>query len=313
MKKMIYTLFVMLLVGCLVAMGQIKPIKRQHSTKQKTEKTLDMKKVSSSNSSKSKRTDKTVGQNPSKRSNLSNHFHGMTQAQRDRIIKQAIDDMVWVGGWTFMMGATFEQGSDADRNEKPTHQVKLNGYFISKYEVTQELWLVVMENNPSNYTISPLNPVDGVTWYDCQMFLRKLNQLTGKCFRLPTEAEWEFAARGGIKGLGYKYSGGNKLGDVAWYINNSGGTTHPVGQKSPNELGLYDMSGNVLEWCQDWFGNYSNNYQRNPTGPSENGGLVVLRGGNCVSDAKGCRVSRRYDYDPSIGNGRGLRLAMSSK
>ena len=150
--------------------------------------------------------------------------------------------MVYVSGGTFTMGATSEQGSDAYDWEKPAHSVTLSGYYIGKYEVTQELWKAVMGSNPSRFKGDNL-PVEQVSWDDVQEFLRKLNAMTGKRYRLPTEAEWEFAARGGNSSRGYKYSGSNSLGSVAWYYDNSGSRTHAVGTKSPNELGIYDMSG----------------------------------------------------------------------
>ena len=172
---------------------------------------------------------------------------GMSQAQKDRIIQNLINNMVYVQGGTFMMGATSEQGSDAYDNEKPAHQVTLSSFSIGRYEVTQEEWQAVMGSNPSWFK-GPKRPVENVSWDDCQAFIKKLNEMTGKQFRLPTEAEWEFASRGGIKSQGYKYSGSNNLNSVAWYADNSGNTTHDVGQESPNELGIYDMSGNVWEW-----------------------------------------------------------------
>ena len=171
--------------------------------------------------------------------------------------------MVKVEGGTFKMGATSEQGSDVYDNEKPAHSVTLSSYYIGQTEVTQELWQAVMG---SNYK-GAKRPVECVSWNDCQEFISKLNEKTGKNFRLPTEAEWEYAARGGKSG-GTKYSGSNTIGDVAWYTDNSGGTTHDVATKRANELGIYDMSGNVWEWCSDWYGDYSSSSQSNPQGPS---------------------------------------------
>ena len=217
--------------------------------------------------------------------------------------------MVYVSGGTFTMGATSEQGSDAFDREKPAHSVTLSGYYIGKYEVTQELWKAVMGSNPSNFNGDNL-PVENVSWNDVQEFLRKLNAMTGKNYRLPTEAEWEFAARGGNSSRGYKYSGSNSLGSVAWYADNSGIRTHAVGTKSPNELGIYDMSGNVWEWCQDWWGDYSSSSQRNPKGPNS-GSTRVFRGGSCVSGAGDCRVSYRFSNTTDLRSiSLGFRLAL---
>ena len=219
-------------------------------------------------------------------------------------------EMVYVAGGTFTMGATSEQGDDAYDSEKPTHSVTLSDYYIGKYEVTQAQWRAVMGSNPSNFT-GDNNPVEYVSWNDIQDFISKLNEQTGKNFRLPTEAEWEYAARGGNKSNGYKYSGSNTIGDVAWYDDNSGSKTHAVGTKQPNELGIYDMSGNVYEWCSDWYGGYSSDSQTNPTGPSS-GSYRVLRGGSWNRSAGCCRVSNRNGSSPDNRyNYGGFRLACS--
>lgn len=232
------------------------------------------------------------------------------KSSSDVIIKRLVNNMVYVEGGTFTMGATSEQGSDAASDEKPAHQVTLSSFSIGKYEVTQEEWEAVMGSNPS-YFKGALLPVEKVSWNDCQEFIRKLNSMTSKRFRLPTEAEWEYASRGGNRSRGYKYAGGNVLDNVAWYDSNSGNKTHDVGQKSPNELGLYDMSGNVWEWCYDWYGSYSSSSQSNPAGPSS-GSYRVRRGGSWFSDARNCRVLYRGNSSP--GNSLdflGLRLALS--
>ena len=214
--------------------------------------------------------------------------------------------MIRVQGGTFTMGATSEQGSDAYDDEKPAHKVTLSSYYIGETEVTQELWQAVMGSNPSYFKGAKL-PVEQVSWEDCQTFIRKLNQMTGKSFRLPTEAEWEFAARGGNRSNHYKYSGSSNLLSVAWYDDSK---THPVGQKSPNELGLYDMSGNVWEWCADWYGDYSSSAQTNPKGPS-NASYRVRRGGSCYDGDSICRVSHRSDGTPTFRvYSLGLRLAL---
>ena len=224
--------------------------------------------------------------------------------------------MIAVKGGTFNMGAqsTDPSGtnydSDAASDEKPVHSVTLSDYYIGETEVTQELWEAVMGSNPSDFKGSQ-NPVEKVSWHDCKEFITKLNRLTGRNFRLPTEAEWEYAARGGNKSKGYKYSGSNTIGNVAWYWDNSSYTTHNVKTKSPNELGIYDMSGNVLEWCEDWYGNYSSGSQTNPTGPSSDS-YRVYRGGCWGNYARNCRVSSRNGtYSVFRDDCRGLRLCLS--
>ncbi len=225
-------------------------------------------------------------------------------------VKGVTFTMIAVEGGTFKMGATSEQGSDAYENAKPVHSVTLSDYYIGETEVTQELWIAVMGSNPS-YFKGSMKPVEIVSWNDCQTFIKKLNQLTGKNFRLPTEAEWEYAARGGNKSQGYKYSGSNTIGNVAWYDVNSGDKTHDVKTKQANELGIYDMSGNVWEWCQDGYGSYSSGSQTNPIGPSS-GSRCVGRGGSWYDDAEYCRVSFRGYYIPYDSNdGLGLRLSLS--
>lgn len=219
-------------------------------------------------------------------------------------------NMMYVDGGTFIMGATDVQGEPvAYADERPTHSVTLSSYYIGQMEVTQALWRAVMDDNPSEYAGDDL-PVGNVSWDDCQEFIRKLNQLTGRTFRLPTEAEWEYAARGGSRSQGYKYSGSNNIVEVAWYDGYSGYQTHPVGTKAPNELDLYDMSGNVREWCSDWFGDYSSAAQTNPTGPTS-GSWRVYRGGSYNSDAWQCRVSYRSSFETVFGrNDIGFRLVL---
>ena len=220
-------------------------------------------------------------------------------------------DMVSVAGGTFTMGATSEQGSEENSDEKPAHRVTLSDYMIGKTEVTQELWQAVMGSNPSCHSGNNL-PVETVSWNDCQEFIKKLNSLTGLNFRLPTEAEWEYAARGGSKSKDYKYSGSNDVRSVAWYDETTNGSgTKPVATKAPNELGLFDMSGNVREWCSDWYGDYSSDSQTNPKGPSS-GSSRVLRGGRWNDyNGRGCRVSIRFNIRPDFRyNYLGLRLAL---
>ena len=219
-------------------------------------------------------------------------------------------EMVKVEGGTFMMGATSEM-KNPNSNEKPVHQVTLtNDYYMGKYEVTQALWQAVMGSNPSEYKGDNL-PVETVSWNDCQKFISKLNSLTGRMFRLPTEAEWEYAARGGKESRGYQYSGSSNISDVAWYDENSGSKTHPVGTKQANELGIYDMTGNVWEWCSDWYSSYSSSSQTNPTG-SDSGSARVSRGGGWNCNASYCRLSVRFYYTPDFRlDILGLRLALS--
>ena len=211
-----------------------------------------------------------------------------------------------VEGGTFQMGSTDNEAYD---DEKPVHSVTLSPFYMGETEVTQALWKAVMGTNPSHWEGDNL-PVERVSWDDCQEFIRKLNQLTGKDFRLPTEAEWEYAARGGKRSNGYKYAGSNSLGSVAWYADNSDRKTHAVKGKSPNELGLYDMSGNVWEWCGDWYGNYGSGSQTNPKGAGS-GSCRVLRGGSWGIIAGGCRVSNRFSRDPGYrGLNVGFRLCL---
>ena len=253
--------------------------------------------------------------------------------------------MIKVEGGTFRMGATSEQGSDVDSDEKPVHSVTLSDYYIGETEVTVGLFRKFIKEtgyrtdadkkggsyiwNGSEWVLtSGLNwqcdvngkirsasednhPVIHVSWNDANEFCEWLKQKTGKNFRLPTEAEWEYAARGGNKSKGYKYSGSTTIGNVAWYSGNSGSATHDVKTKTPNELGIYDMSGNVFEWCQDWYGNYSSGSQTNPTGPSF-GFERVIRGGSWGSNARYCRVSNRSFDDPGNRDSfNGFRLALS--
>lgn len=224
--------------------------------------------------------------------------------------------MMPVEGGEFTMGATSEQTGYAS-DELPTHRVTLSSYMIGETEVTQELWQAVMGYKPtsdgsqwsSSYGLGAQFPAYYISWNDVQEFITKLNNITGETFRMPTEAEWEYAARGGNKSKGYLYSGSNTIGNVAWYADNSGSKTHAVKTKSPNELGLYDMSGNVWEWCSDWYGSYSSNAQTDPTGPTS-GSTRVARGGGWSNRASYCRVAFRNNASPSFRYGHyGFRLA----
>ena len=219
-------------------------------------------------------------------------------------------DMIKVEAGTFMMGATSEMQNPWD-DEKPVREVILtNDYYIGKYEVTQSLWQAVMGTNPSYFKGDNL-PVEQVSWDNCLEFISKLNSLTGRKFRLPTEAEWEYAARGGRKSRGYQYSGSFNISDVAWYNGNSGNKIHPVGMKQANELGVYDMSGNVCEWCQDWYGSYVSSSQTNPLG-ANSGSFRVCRGGSWYFDTGNCRSSFRSRGNPDTRSRYlGFRLVLS--
>ncbi len=212
----------------------------------------------------------------------------------------------------FVKGGTFEMGSnEGNEDEKPIHTVILSDFYIGATEVTQAQWVAIMGHNPSKWKGDNL-PVEEVSWDDIQLFLKKLNLQTGQTYRLPTEAEWEYAARGGSEAsqTSYQYAGSNTLGEVAWYGDNSGGTTHPVGQKKPNALGLYDMSGNVWEWCNDYYDSnyYQNSPTKNPQG-SLSGHFRILRGGSWSHDSQNCRVARRLWFFPNYWVSRsGFRL-----
>ncbi|MEZ4825768.1 MAG: formylglycine-generating enzyme family protein [Bacteroidia bacterium] len=222
-------------------------------------------------------------------------------------------EMIFVEGGEFYMGGN---DVDAHDSEKPVHKVRLTSFYMGKYPVTQALWHTVMETNPSDFK-EENHPVEQVSWNDTQTFLQNLNKKARKIYRLPTEAEWEFAARGGIYSQGYLYAGSDKLKDVGWYRENSENKTHPVGQKLSNELSLFDMSGNVWEWCSDW---YSREYYQkcaerdvveNPIG-SYSGVYRVRRGGCCLSHPQICRIGFRNYTSPGIhDDSLGFRLALS--
>ena len=196
-------------------------------------------------------------------------------------------------------GGTFQMGSNENDSEKPIHQVTLSTFEIGKYLVTQQQWEGIMGSNPSYFKNYKDCPVERLNWKDVDEFIKKLNtRYPGMNYRLPTEAEWEFAARGGNqRASSFTYSGSNNVGEVGWYRDNSGKKTHPVGQKKPNELGLYDMSGNVWEWCEDWYTNYPSDPQNNPSGPSS-GTDRVLRGGSWNRNAYSLRTAYRYINEP---------------
>ena len=228
--------------------------------------------------------------------------------------------MVEVEGGTFKMGVdsvAYETGL-ANIDELPAHEVTVSTFSIAETEVTQELWQAVMDTNPSNFTDDPQRPVENVSWEDCQEFINRLNALTGMNFRLPTEAEWEYAANGGNMGTGTLYSGSEDISNVAWYYSNSyvvgSGSpdygTHAVATKEANELGLFDMTGNVFEWCSDWYGTYNEEPQTDPAGP-EAGIQRVVRGGSWISTSRDSRnTSRNGEAPANRGFNIGLRLAL---
>jgi serine/threonine protein kinase len=226
-------------------------------------------------------------------------------------------EFIWVEEGSFDMGSS--KGEAGRMGGELLHSVSLSGYYMAIYPVTQAQWAMVMGSNPSYYSENGTDrPVEMVSWNDCELFIEKINKQLGSNYRLPTEAEWEFAARGGLKSRGYKYSGSNIIDEVAWYEGNSCVEiekstfwglakwkeiqclgTHRVGQKKPNELGIYDMSGNVWEWCADWYGDYPTSAQTNPKGPSR-GSYRVLRGGSWRGDAQNCRSAGRTCNTPGF-------------
>jgi len=239
---------------------------------------------------------------------------GNTNAENLIFVANGVSfEMVFVQGGTFTMGCTDEQGKDCFDREKPAHKVTIGDFYIGKYPVTQTLWKAVMDSTTSYLYNKDCGdcPIERISWEDAREFITKLNALTDKKFRLPTEAEWEFAARGGNKSKGYKYSGSNDIDEVAWYSENHGierygsqGSTHPVGTKKSNELGIYDMSGNVYEWCLDWYDKsyYEHSSLNNPKGPSS-GSRHIVRGGSWRYGRLDCRTTYRggqsagYLYD----------------
>lgn len=225
---------------------------------------------------------------------------------KQQAVAQLIGNMVHVQGGTFTMGCTSSKAYWCDDSDQPAHQVTVGSFYICKYEVTQKLWKAFMGSNPS-WTKADNMPVEWVNWVTAQKFIRKLNAFSGKKFRLPTEAEWEYAARGGNRSHNYLYSGSDDINAVAWWKDNSGDKLHPVGTKRPNELGLYDMTGNVYEWCSDWQEPYQSGAQTNPKGP-QTGDWRVMRGGNQSSSDSESGVMTRSQCLPDIATCCGLRL-----
>ena len=226
--------------------------------------------------------------------------------------QEASPEMVFVQGGKFKMGSNL-----GVKDEQPVHEVILDDFYIGKYEITQEQWKWIMtdDTNKRFFEGCGICPVERVNWYNVMEFIEKLNQKTGLSYRLPTEAEWEYAAKGGALSKGYKYSGSNSIDSVAWKDGNSGGTVHPVGRKKPNELGIHDMTGNVFEWCSDWYSPtwYQFSEKENPRGPYE-GTFRVMRGGSWFHDNTGLRVTARESGNPAFRYGYvGFRLCRSAK
>jgi len=225
----------------------------------------------------------------------------------DNIFQELMSNMVMVNGGTFDMGATLEQEKDYWENELPVHQVDIDRFKICKYPVSQKLWYAIMGENPSFFKNAEA-PVESITWFECQKFIELLSKIMGIKFSLPTEAQWEYASRGGNSSKFYKFSGCGEINDVTWYSENSGFGTKPIGQKKANELGLYDMSGNIWEWCQDWFASYSALPQVNPICEVKTNNKVI-RGGSWSSGKDYCRITSRQFMNPLMKqNFLGFRL-----
>lgn len=222
--------------------------------------------------------------------------------------------MMPVEGGTFVMGCTHPRGEKHTyADELPLHRVTVNSFMMGQHEVTQALWKAVMGENPSKWAGNDSLPVEQVSWNAAQIFIARLSQMTGYRFRLPTEAEWEYAARGGCRSHGTPYPGvRSQMWEACWYGGNASGHSHPVGLLKPNELGLFDMGGNVMEWCADWMAPYTAQPQTSPQGP-RSGECRILRGGCFNSPTWGCSVFERGWYLPDYGYSYfGLRLVIDS-
>jgi len=231
--------------------------------------------------------------NPAKKTVINDHVNSSGKGMEI--------EMVYIEGGTFTMGCTAMKKSDCISDEAPAHRVTLDGFYIGKYEITQLQWRIVMGSDPPDLNFKGCDncPVERISWNDAMEFIKKLNQLTGRTYRLPTEAEWEYAARGGNKSRSYTYSGSNNADDVAWFIRNCSGKTHNAGLNKPNELGLYDMSGNVWEWCQDWYDETYYTYAPETNPVNVQASLYkVLRGGSWIGGAEMLRVSARHRNSP---------------
>ncbi|MBR5086967.1 MAG: formylglycine-generating enzyme family protein [Muribaculaceae bacterium] len=239
---------------------------------------------------------------------------GCTDSKAKQAADSIVANMVRVDGGTFKMG-TNEYDYEYQMDRGPVHNVTVSTFYICKYEVTQQEWEAIMGKNPSTFKEeSPKNPVETVSWLDCQEFIKRLNELTGKKFRLPTEAEWEFAARGGNKSKGYKFAGNDDAYEVGCVCTNYEQATQEVGLLPPNELGLYDMTGNVIELCSDVYGPYSDKDQINPKGAADTTVYRVGRGGGWCNASRNCTVTHRQKVAKhEYANGVGLRLVMDAK
>ncbi len=233
-------------------------------------------------------------------------------------VDRILDNMVKVDGGHLMMGDPNGAKEDTSADNVPVHEVILSPYYIGRYEVTEEEWQLIMGNNPSDkangLVVSKSCPVDNVSWEECQQFISKISQLTGRNFRLPTEAEWEFAAKGDSP-TEWQYAGGTDIDEYGWFVGNSSRVKHPVGQKRPNALGLYDMTGNVREWCQDFYQKdyYAQSPETDPQGP-EQGTRHVIRGGSFNNQDEACTVTyRSYSTPDNKNKFTGLRLAYSAE
>lgn len=231
------------------------------------------------------------------------------QTYLEQAAKEIASQMTYIEGGVFLMGS-----NEYEEDEQPAHSVFLDSFYMSKFQITQKQWINVMGGNPSEYkSDSLLHPVENVSWVDVKLFIERLNTFTKLKYRFPTEAEWEYAAKGGQQTKEFKFAGSNDINEIAWYLSNSNRKTHPVGTKKANELGLYDMSGAVREWCSDWYDEnyYSISPLQNPKGPDE-GVYKVLRGGSFDSSSKYCTSTNRDYAEPTDRfNNLGLRLAFS--
>ncbi len=229
-----------------------------------------------------------------------------------------VKDAVWeiVTSMVYVNGGTFSMGSENTvyPNEHPVHNVTLSDYYLAKVTITQKQWDAIMGENSlwsENYGKGDNYPANFISYEQAKQFIKRLNDYSGLKFRLPTEAEWEYAACGGQQSQGYSYSGSNDANMVAWHRGNANGAMHPVAKRVPNELGLYDMSGNVWEWCSDWYGIYPTESVTNPTGPAT-GSKRVVRGGSFTYDAEFSRCkTRNYLPETNQSLAVGLRLAIS--